>query len=184
MSPVGRRRGIAVGCVSKRQDDGVLGVPARPGGRRKGAGSAVAARVAGIGSGYVSGGTRQPLKRPPRASARVSAQPRVWKNLPVPGRDATSCLFPRGAARISGSVRACAVRLYGACSSARPGGGGGVNGGRAVGGGFHRGARKYVVAHCRSLAFGPIVADSAVAIAAAILQESVVRGSRETGRQR
>jgi len=129
----------------------VLGVPPRSGGRRKGAGSAVAAKVAGTASGCASGGRRSRplLKRPPRPSARVSAQPMLWKNLPVPGRAATSCSFPRGAVRISGSARACAVRLYGESSSARRGGGDGVNGGRGVAVGL-----KYVAAYCRPLPAG------------------------------
>jgi len=48
-----------------------------------------------------------------RRSARVSAQPTLHKNLPVPVRAATSCSFSRGVRRISGSARACAARLYG-----------------------------------------------------------------------
>jgi hypothetical protein len=166
-------RGIAVWRAKRRRTAGGIGVPARPGGRRRAAGSVVASRVADIASGCVSGGRRnRPLsKKLPRPSARVSAQPRFWKTLPVPGRAATSCLFPRDAARINGSVRACAVKLYGASSSENRGGDGGVNAGREVVAGFRLGARKYVAAYCRPLVCGPIVAPSLRRFAAAMLQK-------------
>lgn len=154
-----RSRGTAVLRVSRLRSGGGLGVRARPGGRRRVAASAVVSRVAGIASGYASGGKRnRPLPSSSRGrSARVSAQPRRRKNLLVPGRAATSCSFPRGARRISGSVRAYAVRLYGESSSVRRGGDDGANRGHGVAAGFRPGARKYVAAYCRPLTYGPIV---------------------------
>ena len=139
------RRDIAVRRVGRPQTAGDIGVPTRPGGRRRVAASAAVNRVVGIGSGPANGGRRskplpskplpskplpkkllpkkplpkKPLpKKPPRwsagVSARVSAQPKFRIHLLVPVRAATSCSFPRGARLGNDSVRAYAVRLYGA----------------------------------------------------------------------
>jgi hypothetical protein len=79
------------------------------------AGSAAASRVAAIESGCVSGAKRNRPRqsRPPRPSARVSAQPSFRENLPVPVLAAMSYSLPRDVARISDSALACAARLYG-----------------------------------------------------------------------
>lgn len=166
------RRGIAVRHVGMRQIAGDVGVPTRPGGRRRVAGIAAVNRVAGIGSGSASGGRRKKLllRNPRGRSARVSAQPILRKKFLAPVRAVTSCLFLRGVVLISNSVRACAARLYGVSSSVKRGGDGGVKAVRGVIAGFRPGARKYVVAHCRSLACGPIVVPRLRRIAAAILQ--------------
>ena len=164
-------RGIAVRCVRMQRTAGGVGVPARPGGTRRVGASAAVNRVVGIASGSASGGKRS---RPPRQSARVSAQPTLQKNLLVPVRAATSCSFPRGSALINNSVRAYAVRLYGESSSVRRGGAGGAKAIRGVVAGFHPGARKYVAAHCRPLACGPIVVPLRRQSAAVILPRRVV----------
>jgi hypothetical protein len=130
-------------------------VPAGRGGRRKTAASAVVGRVVDIGSGCADDERRTESLL--RGDARASAQPCLRKNLPVPVRAATICLFPRGVHLISVSVRACAARPYGEFCNVRHGGDGVGNRGRAVAAGFPRGARKYVVAYCRPLARGPIV---------------------------
>ena len=74
------RRGIAVRHVRMQRTAGGIGVPTRPGGRRRGAASAAVSRVAAIGNGSASGERRsRPLpSRPPQAepSARVSASRR------------------------------------------------------------------------------------------------------------
>ena len=179
-------RGIAVRRVRMQRTVGGIGVPTRPGGRRRVAASAAVNRVAGIASGSASGGRRnRPLPRKPRRrSARVSAQPRLRKNLLVPVRAVTSCSFPRGVVPISGSVRAYAVRLYGESSSVRRGGDGGVNGVRGVVAGFRPGARKYVAAYCRSLACGPIVVPLLRRICGSNSPKRMVSGSRATGKER
>ena len=169
-----------------RQTAGGVGVPARPGGRRRVAGSAAVSRVAGIGSGSASGGRRsRPLPRkPPRRSARVSAQPMLRKNLLVPVRAATSCSFPRGVRLINDSVRACAVRLYGESSSARRDGDGGVKAVRGVAAGFRPGARKYVVAYCRPLPCGPRIVPSLRRDCGSNSPKRTMSGSRATGKER
>jgi hypothetical protein len=170
------RRGIAVRRVRMRQIAGDVGMPTRPGGRRRVAGIAAVNRTAGIGSGSASGGRRKKkllkklLRNPRRRSARVSAQPILRKKFLAPVRAVMSCLFLRSVVLISNSVRACAARLYGVSSSARRGGDGGVKAVRGIAAGFHPGARKYVVAHCRSLACGPIVVPPLRRIAAALFQ--------------
>ena len=169
-----------------RRTVGGVGVPTRPGGRRRAAGSAAVNRVAAIGSGSASGGRRsKPLPRkPPRPSARVSAQPTLRKNLLVPVRAATSCSFLRGVRLVNGSVRACAVRLYGESCSARRGGDDGVKGGRRVVAGFRPGGRKYVAAYFRPLPCGPRIVPSLRRVAAAILPKRTMSGSRATGKER
>jgi hypothetical protein len=184
-SPGIRSRGTAVRHVSRKPGDGGGGVPAGLGGRRKVGGSAAAGRVVGIAGGCASGARRSrlPARSPPRGSARASAQPMLWKNFPALVRAATSCSLLRGGALTSGSVRACAARHYGECSSVRRGGGGGVNGGRAVVVGFRPGARKYVAAYCRPPPCGPMVARS-LPLAAAILPRRLLFGPRATGKER
>ena len=176
------RHGIAGRHARRRRSGGGSGMPIRPGGRPRAGGSVAVNRVVGIGSVSASGGRRN--RRPPRTRARVSAQPRLEKEFPAAVRAATSCSFRRGVARTSGSVHACAVRLYGASCSARRGGGDGVNGDRGVGVGFHPGARKYVATHCRSLGSGPIVVPLLRQFAAAILQDEWCHPSRATGKER
>ena len=165
-------RGIAARRVGGQRTAGGIGVPARHGERRRAAASAAVNRVAGIASGFANGARRnKPLpKMPPRRSARVSAQPRFWRNLLVPVRAAMSCSLLRDVVLISDSVRACAVRLYGESSSGRCGGDGGANAIHGVVAEFRLGGRKYVVAHCRPLACGPIVVSSLLRFAATILQ--------------
>ena len=136
------------------------------------AGSAAVSRVAAIGSGSASGGRRSklPSNRPPRRSARVSAQPTIRKNLLVPGQAATSCSFPRGARPHQRFCSLLVPQGFTASDPARDGGGdGGGNVGRQVAAGFRRGARKYVAAYCRSLPCGPIVVPALRAKRAAIL---------------
>jgi hypothetical protein len=117
--------------------------------------SAVVGRVGDIESGCASDEKRsEPLLK---SGARASAQRTPGKNLPVPDRAATTCLFPRGGRQINASVRACVARPYGASCNVRRGGDGGGNGGRTVAAGYRRGVRKYVVAYCRPFARGPMV---------------------------
>ena len=165
------RRGIAVRRVRMRQTAGDVGVLTRLGGRQRVAGIAAVNRATGIGSGSASGGRwKKRPRNPRRRNARVSAQPTLRKKFLVPVRAVTSCLFLRDVVLISNSVRACAARLYGVSFSVRRGGDGGVRAVRGVVAGFHPGARKYVVAHCRPLACGPIVVPPLRRIAAVILQ--------------
>jgi hypothetical protein len=167
------RRGIAVRRVGMRQIVGDVGVPTRPGGGREVAAIAAVNRVAGIDSGSGNGGRQKKLvlpRNPRRRRARVSAQPTLRKEFLVPVRAVTSCLFLCGVVHISNSVRACAARRYGVSSSVKRGGDGGAKAVRGVVAGSRPGARKYVVAHCRLLADGPIVVPSLRHIAAAILQ--------------
>ena len=91
-------------------------------------------------------------------------QPTLRKNLLVPVRAATYCSLLRGVRLVNGSVRACAVRLYGASCSARRDGDGGVKGHRGVVAGFRPGARKYVVTYFRPLPCGPRIRQSLILI--------------------
>jgi hypothetical protein len=154
-------------------------VPGGAGGRRRQGARAAAGRVAGIESGCVSGASRSRRRssRQRRSPARVSAQPRLLKNLPVPDPAVTNCLSQGGVRRISGSVRACAVKLYGASCSARQDGGDGGKGGRRLVVGFRLGGRKYVAEYCRPRPGGPIVVQRRAHPGAAISPRRIVRGA-------
>jgi len=115
-----RNRGIVAPPARRRRSGGVPGVRGRYGGRPKRGRRAGVSRVAGIGSGFVSGEKRSSPR--PKSRARVSAQPSLEKNLRVPVRAAMTCSSGRRARHISDSVRACAARLYGEFSSGRRGG--------------------------------------------------------------
>ena len=136
---------------------GDVGVPIRSGGRRKAAGSAAVNRASAIGSMSANGGmpsTSLPPHRPLRRRARASAQPTLRKHLLVPAQAATCCSSPCGVGLVNTTVRACAVKLYGAFCSAKRGGDGGVKGGRPVAVGFHPGGTKYVVPYFKPTPVG------------------------------
>ena len=171
--------------VRLRQTVGGVGVPTRPGGRRREAGSAAVNRVAAIDSGSASGGrpSKRLARKPPRPSARVSAQRRLRKNLLVPVRAATSCSFPHGPGPVDASVRACAARLCDESCSVRRAGDSGVKGCRPVAAEFRLGGRKYVVTYFRSLLCGLRLSPCCGALRQQFFKTKDVR-PRATGKER
>ena len=82
------RRGIAARRVRMQQTVGGVGVPIRPGGRRRRAASAAGSRVVGIGSGSASG------ERAEQAAAEEAAQAECEGQRPADASEKSPCARP------------------------------------------------------------------------------------------